>query len=479
MEQTPKDKESPEKIFDAQRYECANCGQAITISSDQDKSRMKCCSNPNLIRIAMPLKENESENQRIQTAKEEVTKAYYDIIAFFDKWVDIPEQTKKILAIWIIGTYFHKFFSSFPYVFLNASKQSGKTRTLSIISWLQKNGNGELQNNSSEPVLFRTAQERGLIFDEFESIKTKEKQTLREYLNACYKEGGVVYRIEKGRKDGKEIMIPIGHKLFTPVAMANINGLDDVLADRSICLILEKSNDMSKVKKMENFKENLEIQQIKRTLDQFSVELCRPSLVYSLKKCVAGWNDYVDQKYADTMHTSTYIHNIHNIHIYTQDNTPNIVLDEIYNKIDETGIFGRNLELFFPLMITGWILNEEIFNDILKIVVELNETKREDEFNESVEVSLIEFVSCADRYRFEMQYVGNLLREFKEFLGTRGQEEDKELTVVWMGLALKKLGLISNKKRVAKGQMVLLNVDKAKSKIKIYANPKEMEERIK
>ena len=105
-----------------------------------------------------------------------LNKCYEDIISFLKQWVDIPENDMKIVALWIMGTYFHKEFNAYPYLFFNAMRGSGKTRLLTIISWLQRNGTGQLLNNPSEPVIFRTATERGLIFDEFESQKNKEKQ---------------------------------------------------------------------------------------------------------------------------------------------------------------------------------------------------------------------------------------------------------------------------------------------------------------
>ncbi|KKK91466.1 hypothetical protein LCGC14_2712680 [marine sediment metagenome] len=62
------------------------------------------------------------------------------IIKILKNYLDLREDYYPIVAIWIIGTYLHKQFQSFPYLFFNAMKGSGKTRTLGLISWLQKNG---------------------------------------------------------------------------------------------------------------------------------------------------------------------------------------------------------------------------------------------------------------------------------------------------------------------------------------------------
>lgn len=397
---------------------------------------------------------------KIQEARIKLNDSYKEITDFLSDWIDISDDNKKILAIWLIGTYFHKKFSTYPYLFLNAMRGSGKTRLLSIISHLQYNGKGEVLNNPSDAVIFRTAKERGLVFDEFESEKSKEKQTMREYLNACYKKGGIVYRMEKQKnKEGKEEQVAVGHPLYTPVAMANINGIDDVLADRSITLILEKSMNDYLVRKIEDFDENQVLKSIKANLSRFSVELC--SVEYEKN----DWNEYLKRRYSTPLYT---IHTIHNSTLTIHD-IELIEKEEMYNQIIDTGILGRNLELFFPLMIVAKTLHKEVFTDILRIAKDLNNTKRDDEFAESKDVSLIEFVSLADRYRFEYKYTTELFAEFKNFIGNQGtDDESKWLNITWFGLALKRLKLISDRKRVAKGQMVLLNVDKAKDKLKIF-----------
>jgi hypothetical protein len=309
--------------------------------------------------------------------------------------------------------------------------------------------------------MFRTAQERGLIFDEFESEKSKEKQTMREYLNACYKYGGVVYRMEKQKEqNGKEKQVAVGHSLYTPVALANINGIEDVLQDRAVTLILEKSMNPYLVKKIEDFHTNSSLKQIKANLSQISVELCSVEL---LQKVISGWNVYIEEKYS---HLSTSLHTIHTIHNTTQLYTEE--QQDIYNKIDDINIFGRNLELFFPLLVTARILGKQVFEELITICRDMNKVKKDDEFAESKDVTLIEFVSLAERHRFEYKYTHDLFREFKDFLGSAGEEEDKWLSVQWFGIALKRLKLIGDRKRVAKGVMVLLDVDKARERIRVF-----------
>ena len=135
--------------------------------------------------------------ESLELAKIELGKCYERIIELIKKYMDMPEDQIKIIALWIIGTYFHSSFPSYPFLFLNAMRGSGKTRLLKIISHLAKGSNGNVQTGITEAVLFRLPSGTTLVLDECESIGSKEKAILREYLNACYKSGGVVQRMKK------------------------------------------------------------------------------------------------------------------------------------------------------------------------------------------------------------------------------------------------------------------------------------------
>src|SRR3990172_2356441 len=115
--------------------------------------------------------------------------AYNDILELLDYWLDIPEDTKKFIAIWTIGTYFHEEFNTYPYLFFNAMRGSGKTRLLRLLSWIGNKGDGSVQNDMKEAVLFRMQRNKILCVDEFENVGSKDKQTLRQIFNSAYKKG--------------------------------------------------------------------------------------------------------------------------------------------------------------------------------------------------------------------------------------------------------------------------------------------------
>ena len=177
---------------------------------------------------------------------------------------------------------------------------------------------------------------------------------------------------------------------------------------------------------------------------------------------ITTWNDYV-RSYNDTT----------TLHTLTTQTTQTTL--KLFKKIYNTGIYGRNFELMFPLIILADGLKEEILNDILEISGEIIKNKREDEFAESKDVFLIDFISHQIQWRFDFISIKAITIKFREFLG-ESEDEERWLNVKWIGRALKRLNLYTDKRRIANGREVLLNVDKAKEKIKMFKSSTEHEE---
>lgn len=404
-----------------------------------------------------------------ELAKIKLGECYENINAVIHRYMDMPEDYVRMVSIWIIGTYFHYNFSAYPFLFINAMRGSGKTRLLSLISHLSKGSQGEVQTGITESVLFRSGNGT-LVMDECESLGTKEKAVLREFLNACYKKGGVVKRMKKAKFKGEDEFIAETFRPFRPIAMANIWGIEEVLGDRCITLILEKSNNPLKTKKIEDFDENKEMAQIKATLQG----ICAVNAMSLAKKTYKeAWNNFIETKYSPpnditaytyitTLTTLTTTNNINNKEEERKSIKEYQELEDFFNKIDAAGIEGRNFELLFPLLIISNFLNEEEFDKILKIGGEIMQIKKEDEFTESRDVLLYEFVS---QQPSELSYVRlkEFTSKFKIFVG-----EDDWANEKWVGRALKRLNIVISKRREAAGRLVILNVAKAKEKAKIF-----------
>lgn len=415
--------------------------------------------NNNFIRISEGLPT--IEEKKAEEARIELSKIYEDIKEQYADWLDIPEDIKIINSLWIIGTYMHKDFNSFPYLFFNAMKSSGKTRMLKLttaMAW-----QGQLLASLTESVLFRSQGTLGI--DEFESIGGKEKQALRELLNAGYKKGIIIKRMKKVTKKNEFGLKEETHEAepfeaYRPIIMANIWGMDEVVQDRCISVILDKSNNPRFTKLIEDFENNPKILSIKERLSQIQCSLCS---VVMQKECILGWNNYIRYKnYTTTHNTFTTLN-------YTNYTEKEIVKDDFYLKIDNSGIDGRHLELFMPLFVIAKGIDYKLFEEILAIAKKLSEDKKVDEITESKDVMLLDFISRLDIEIGEFHKIDDLVRKFREHTGSGDDyEHDKWLNNRWLGRALKRLNLIMEKKRMGTGMEVVINKAKAEEKMKIF-----------
>ncbi len=270
--------------------------------------------------------EKKEKEEVIELSEEEmkkiIVKNYPIIVKLLKKYMIMKEDDYLFVTLWIIGTYFHKDFSAYPYLFFNAMKGSGKSRVLSLITHLC---GGKKLNSLTEATLFRT---KGMIaIDEFEAIGRKGSENLRELLNSAYKKGDTVIRMKKINSKEGETQEPEEFEVYRPIAMANIYGMNDVLGDRCIELILEKSEEKKVVTLLEDFDENPVIQRVLVGFVGF-VALFR-------KVSKHDWNDFASNFYSEkTQKEETNTSNT----TYTTNptntiNTTNTTRQNLFNKI--------------------------------------------------------------------------------------------------------------------------------------------------
>lgn len=388
-----------------------------------------------------------------------IKKCFYEIKDIIKTYIDMEEDYYTIISLWIIGTYFHSQFYSYPYLFFNAMRGSGKSRTVELITYLSKDG--RYTASPTEAVLFRVLGTLGI--DEFESIGRKDKSAVRELLNASYKKGIKVMRMKKRKTLAGEEQIVEEFEPYRPIVLANIWGMEEVLSDRCITLILEKSNHPIKTRLVQDFDINENIQNTKKLLNQCS--LCG---VVTEKNIYSLWNNYINTKYNNNnttynTHTTTDTH--------TQQTTPEklktIDLDTLFNKIDGSGLKGRSLELFLPLFFVAKLIDDFVLDEIIRTANKITEEKIHEEEVESIDVSVLDFISRQEQ-GLNFQSVKELTRLFREFIDdTRDWINPK-----WFGRALKRLGLVVDKRRIGRGVDVILNVVKAEEKIKMFRRKK-------
>lgn len=399
-------------------------------------------SDKELSKLANPVYDLEEDKGKQKNALKTAHRNFMDVLR---KYCDIKEEYYNIISLWIIGTYFHKNFPTYPYLFINAMKGSGKSRLLRLI--VKCSRNGSLLNSLTEAVLFRTDGTLGI--DEFEGMSRKGNEALKELLNSSYKKGITVKRLKKRMsRDGEEQVVE-EFDVYRPIIMANIGGIESVLADRCITFILDKSGKRNVTDKLELFDYEQKLIESKKMLYNLlkNKQECRLCSVGALRKLYTEWNIYTDSIY------TIYTNNIHytNLTPYTH----------LFDKIKETKISGRDLELTFPL----FIIAEEIgiLDETIEQVKEIIKDKKEEDSIEAVDVSFIDFIS-QENDDGKFLRVNEITRRFKEYL----QSSDEWINDAWIGKALKRLSLTKIKRRSARGVQVILNVPKAQEKLKLF-----------
>jgi len=364
----------------------------------------------------------------------ELKECYDNILEALKYYCDLEERHYPIVALWIIGTYAHDEFNSYPYLYINASKGSGKSRLLRLISTLSKNG--KFIQSVTEAVLFRTAKGRTFCIDEYENMANDEKGALRLLLNSAYKKGGIVERTKKiSSPSGVSYGIE-SFDVYTSVAMANIDGMEGVLADRCIFLRLDKSYNKQITKRVENYDTNTLVQVTKTHLNGLKASLCE---LIQEKNLNNDWNAYIDGD------------------LKTDDKE---VID-LFKKGDETGIQSRSLELFLPLWFMAYLINKETLNKMIEVSKDIDKEKKEDS-KEDKDILLLNFLSEQKSLEYRTFINLSLVYDgFKEYMGITGEWINSR----WLGKALVRLKLRKGQRRMSTGIQVLLDIDKARERV--------------
>jgi hypothetical protein len=166
---------------------------------------------------------------------------YLDVFSKFKYYIDAPEHALHLFSTWTIGTVFHNLFQAYPYLGLMGAMRSGKTKTLTLIKLM---GFNAVRSHSISPATIYRMVESGhvtLLLDEQDYLADPERRSeVRTLLLGGYKKGSYVYRSEK-TSSGK--IIPTRFSIYSPKALANIEGLEDVLQDRTITTVMMRSVD--------------------------------------------------------------------------------------------------------------------------------------------------------------------------------------------------------------------------------------------
>ena len=144
-------------------------------------------------------------------------------------------EAASLVALWIAGTYFHPLFGTFPRLNLTGPKRTGKSKLLQLIAAISFNGLHLVIPTAA--TIFRLVEplRPTLCLDEMEKLDRDDKSTIEALINAGYKVGTTVPRVEGDRT--REVVL---YDAYAPIALAGISGLNAVLADRAITVEMQR-----------------------------------------------------------------------------------------------------------------------------------------------------------------------------------------------------------------------------------------------
>jgi len=274
--------------------------------------------------------DGESEIHDSKKLLEKIKSQYIKYLAIRnDTWYNIH-------ALWDMGTYIYQAFEAYPFLELRGIAGTGKTKSMTVSSYISFNG-GQIMVNPSEATLFREKDEiRGTsYFDEAEKLwvlnkftKQYEGDVRTELINASYTKEGKIPRQEK-----------IGNKFFTkwyspygPTQLGSIAGLHGATETRAITRITTKSSNEDDRGEREPTED-------------------RKSLI---------WEEIRDECYKFGL-------------THWKD-----VQDIYFNFPKDTGLKRRDLQIWKPLLSIAKFISENLFEEIVNFARDATQRRTED-----------------------------------------------------------------------------------------------------
>jgi hypothetical protein len=144
-----------------------------------------------------------------------------------------------IVSLYTMLSYVYIVFDAIPYLYFTGLPGSGKSHTAILMATLAFNGH--LEVDPSDAGLFRNIEAtRGLVVLEDQESKIVNRSgaenTFMTILKTGYKRGGCVTRMERMGNQ----FVPQRFDVYCPKVITNVFGIEDILADRVITIMMRK-----------------------------------------------------------------------------------------------------------------------------------------------------------------------------------------------------------------------------------------------
>ena len=342
-----------------------------------------------------------------------LTEVFIPIKNTLEKHIEFSNPfDSSLAALWTIGTYIFPVFEAYPYLLLNGTRGSGKTKLLEIMYYLAFNA--EITANASPSSVFRLIEANlsTVLIDEGETLSGRERDKELIYLlNAGYKKSGVVTRVNKDTHQIEKFQV------YSPKAVAAINPLDSTLQSRFIIVNMIKTGNKDKG--------NIRVSDRSADWGKLRNSLYRFALICGLD------------------------------------------VSEIFEKSEKIQLLNcRNNELWSPLLAIAEYLHycsphSNLFESLSALATEkIEDYDTLDDWHLALLQTLHKTVTVKKPY-----LVGDIKKDMWQFF--EDGEEQQRISGKWIGNALKRFGF-KRGKRQALGATYIIDSEKVKDLLQRY-----------
>ncbi len=337
-----------------------------------------------------------------------------DIRASFADYVYFESPVLyDFMSVYVISTYFYQLFQAFPLLVFLGPKQSGKSLNLQILEHLAFNA--MLITDPTPAVIYRAIEELSptLLLDEIESLASRKEYagSFMSILRASYKRIDVP-RMEEKKEGGFKLKL---FHAFGPKVISTIQGVEDVLANRSIIinLIRRRSEDTPFYKNTDPAMEE------------------------------EKWRELRNQLY---------------LLILTRWKELDALIIPTMRELEHT-VTNRELELWTPILsIANWIdrqredRNRSLFTRLLDMIQEKIKERKLIEKEANQTVLVLQALRALMKDEGEPKWISNY--EIKEQLEKFYSEPQGWMNETWIGKLMTQIGVTKSSRRIFKSEFI-------------------------
>jgi len=422
------------------------------------------------------IKKFNNGSREMEPTLEEIFNKIKDELKYY---IELPgEDEYDFLSLWAIGTYFFPLFNSYPYVFLNGVKRSGKSKLLRFMECICFNAKNALSMTSA--TLFRLIQNSrcSLFIDEVEKLPKKDIGDFRSMLLAGYKKGARVPRASEMKN--KKVFQVEEFDVYSPKMLANIAGIEDVLEDRCITIIMLRAKNKAianreidfEDEKWQNIRDELYVYLLKHWTDvKRNYDMLKEFISFEPGSSVVNEINVMKTKDENEISVTNKTSDTNKIlSLYTDfyTETTQTTLDKLYT------IHSRDAELWIPILGLALTVQDNVFWRMVDFCLRKVKEKYEENLTETTDIILIEnLLKMVKKDGFYS------IREITKNLKTEFEEGEADwINTRWVGWAMRRLSFLE-KRRIGSGVEIRLTPEMVKNvaeRLGIEVKEKQLEE---